>query len=76
MRWTYSGRKWKATGYVLITGSPYRDTEGYPHIRSFLHDAIVNSAPSIGGEIDQSELFWQCLPRRVMETSIEELDKF
>ena len=24
MRRTYSGRKRKATGYVLITGSPYR----------------------------------------------------
>ena len=56
MRWTYSGRKRKATGYVLITGSPYRDAEGYPHHRSCLHDAIINAAPRIGREIDKSEL--------------------
>ena len=46
---TYSGRKRKATGYVLITGSPYRDTEGSPQLRSYLHDGIVNAAPRIGG---------------------------
>ena len=27
IRRTYSGRKRKATGYVLMTGSPYRDAE-------------------------------------------------
>ena len=47
---TYSGRKRKATGYDLITGSPYRDAEGSPHHRSFLHDAIINVAPMIGGK--------------------------
>ena len=31
IRETYSGRKLKATCYVLITGSPYCDAEGYPH---------------------------------------------
>ena len=46
---TYSGRKRKATGYVLITGSPYRDAEGSPQLISCLHGAIVNAAPSIGG---------------------------
>ena len=45
---TYSGRKRKATGYVLITGSPYRDAEVSPHQRSCLHDAIINAAPRIG----------------------------
>ena len=48
MRRTYSGRKRKATGYVLITGSPYRDAEGSPHHISCLHDAINNAAPRIG----------------------------
>ena len=47
---TYSGRKRKATCYVLITGSQYRDAEGSPHHRSFLHDAIINVAPIIGGK--------------------------
>ena len=46
----YSGRKRKATGYVLINGSTYRDH------RSCIHDAIINAAPRIGGKIDQSEL--------------------
>ena len=48
---TYSGRKRKATGYVLITGSTYRDAEGSPHHRSCLHDAIINAAPRIGGKL-------------------------
>ena len=48
MRQTYSGRKLKATGYVLITGSPYCDAEVYPQLISCLHDAIVNAAPMIG----------------------------
>ena len=53
MRRTNSGRKRKATDYVLITGSSYRDAEGSPHHRSCLHDAIINSAPRIGETIDQ-----------------------
>ena len=48
IRWTYSGRKRKATGYVLITGSPYCDAEGYPQKISCLHDAIINSDSRIG----------------------------
>ena len=72
IRQTYSGRKKKATGYVLLTGSPYRDAEGSPHHRSCLHDAIINAAPRIGGNIDKSELYRQCSPRRVVDTSIYE----
>ena len=66
----YSGRKQKATGCVLITGSPYRDAEGSPHHRSCLHDAIINASPRIGGEIDKSELYRQCSPRRVMDRTM------
>ena len=54
IRWTYSGRKRKATGYVLITGSPYHDAEGYTHFRSCIHDAIIRAAPRIGRGFDQS----------------------
>ena len=75
MRRTYSGRKLKATGYVLITSSPYRDAEGSPHHRSYLHDAIINDAPRIGIFFYQSELYRKCSPRRVMDTTIEELEK-
>ena len=67
---THSGRKLKATGYILIAGSPYRDAEVSPHIRSCLHDAIINAASRIGGNFDQSELYRQCSPRRVMDTTI------
>ena len=45
---TSSGRKLKATDYVLITGSQYRNAEGSPHHRSCLHDTIINAAPRIG----------------------------
>ena len=48
MRQTYSGIKREAKGYVLITGSPYRDAEGSPNHRSCIHDAIINAAPRIG----------------------------
>ena len=48
MNRTSLGRKRKATGYDLITGSPYSDAEGSPHHRSCLHDAIINAAPRIG----------------------------
>ena len=58
-----------------MTGSPYRDAEGSPHHRSCLHDAIINAAPRIGGNMDKSELYRQCLPRRVMDTAIYELEK-
>ena len=51
IRWTHSGREKKATGFVLITGSPYRDAEGSPQLRSCIHDAIVNAAPRIGKKI-------------------------
>ena len=75
IRRKYSGIKRKATGYVLITGSPYRDTEVSPQLRSCLHDAIVNAAPRTGEKMDQSELYIQCSPIRVKDTEIGELEK-
>ena len=48
IRRTYSGKKRKATGYVLLTGSPYRYAEGSSQLRSCLHDDIVNVDPRIG----------------------------
>ena len=38
-----------ATGYVHIKGSPYRDADGLLQLISFIHDAINNVAPRIGG---------------------------
>ena len=75
IRLTYSERKQKATGHVLITASPYRDVEESPHHWSCLHDAIINAAPRIGENIDKSELYRQFSPKRVMDTTIDELDK-
>ena len=71
---TYSGRKQKATCYVLITGSPYRDSEGSSLNISCLHDAISNAAPRIGGEIDNSEFYRQFSPRKVADTEIKVLE--
>ena len=48
---TYSGRKRKETGYVLLTGSPYRDAEGSSQLRSYLHDAIINADPITGKKL-------------------------
>ena len=49
-------KKRKSTGYVLLTGSPYRDAEVYSQLRSCLHDAVINSAPIIrgGGSTNQN----------------------
>ena len=49
IRRTYSGRKLRAAGYVYLNGSPYRYAEGLSQLISCLHDAIINSAPIIGG---------------------------
>ena len=49
--WKHSGRQLKATCYVLITGSPYRDAEGFSQLRSFLRDAISNTDQIIGGKL-------------------------
>ena len=72
IRQTYSGRKWKATDYVLITLSPYRCAETSSQLRSCLNDSIINAAPRIGGRgVDQSELYRQCSLRRVKDTERE-----
>ena len=56
----YSGRKRNVTGYVYITGSPYRDAEGLSQLRSCIHDAIIIAAPRIEGEMDIFELYRHC----------------
>ena len=42
----------------------------HSHFSNCLHDDIVNDAPRIGKQIDQSELYRQCSPRRVKDTEI------
>ena len=49
IRQTYSGREQKSTGYILLTGSPYRDDERSSQLRSCLHDDIINTVPRMGG---------------------------
>ena len=41
------GRKRKSTGYIYLPGSQYREYEVHLKLRSCLHDAFINSAPSI-----------------------------
>ena len=53
----HSGRKGEATCFVYLRGSPYCDSEVSRQLRSCLHDAIINSAPRIGGGIDRLELY-------------------
>ena len=57
MRRTYSGRKRSATGFVYLKCSPYIDSEGSSHLRSCLHDAIINADPIIRRDIDKFELY-------------------
>ena len=49
IRRVHSGRKRKATGFVYLKGSPYRDADGSSQLRSCRHDEIINTAPRIGG---------------------------
>ena len=51
-----SGIKLKATGFVYLQGSPYRDSEGLSQIRSCINDAIINSAPILGVKLTN----WNC----------------
>ena len=71
MRLSYSGRKWKTTGYVYITGSPYCDAEVSSQLRSYLHDEIINAAPRMGGGVDKFGFYRQCSPRRMKDTEIK-----
>ena len=52
IRRTYSGRKRRAKGFVYINGSPYRDAEVSSHLRSCLHDVIINADLRIGGKLN------------------------
>ena len=47
IRREYSGIKLKATGFLYLQGSPYRDSEGISQIISCINDAIINAAPII-----------------------------
>ena len=53
-RQTYSGRKWRATGYGYLNVSLYRDDEGLSQLRLCLHDAIINAALRKGGKLTHS----------------------
>ena len=49
-------------------------TESNLYLRSFLHDAVVNSALRIGKFIDKDELYRQCPPIQVKDTRMIEID--
>ena len=43
-------------------------------MRSYLQDAVINSAPRIGKFINKQELYRQCPPRRVKDSNIYEIE--
>ena len=68
------GKKRKSTGFMFFPGSDFREAEGPLLMRSCLQDAIINSSPRIGKYIDKQELYIQCLPRKVKDTNISEIE--
>ena len=50
-------KKERATCYVYLKGSLYRDAEGLSQLRSCLHDTIINTAIRIGGKIDKFKFY-------------------
>ena len=71
IRWTYSIRKLRATGFMYLKGSLHLDAEGTSQLRSWIHDEIINSALGIAGKIDKLELYRQFPPIRVKDTNIK-----
>ena len=67
-------RKRKPTGCIFLPGSGFREAEGNLKMRSCLQDDVVNSAPRIGKFINKVELYRQCLPRRVNNSHISEIE--
>ena len=43
-------------------------------MRSYLQDAVINSAPRIGKYIDKQELYRQCPPIKVKDSNISEIE--
>ena len=60
---------------MYLKGSPYRDAEGLSQLISCLRDAIINSAPIIGGGIEKLELYRQCPPIKVKDKHMKGLEK-
>ena len=57
IRRMYLERKRKATGFVYLKGSPYRDDKGSSQIRSYLNDEIISAAPIVGKKFTD----WICI---------------
>ena len=68
------GRKRKATGCLYLPGSGFHEAEGHLSMRSCVQDAVINSVPRIGKFINKQELYRQCLPRRVKDSNISEIE--
>ena len=43
-------------------------------MRSCLQNSVINYAPRIGKYIDKQELYIQCLPRKVKDTNMSEIE--
>ena len=57
------GRKRKSIGFIYLPGSKFCEAEGHLSMRSCLQDAVINSAPRIGKQINKLELYRQFPPR-------------
>ena len=64
----------KSTGFVYLPGSEFHEAEGHLSMRSCLKYAVINSVPRIGKYIDKQELYRQCIPRKVKDTNISEIE--
>ena len=51
------GKKRKSTRFIYVSGSELYESEGHLSMRSYLQDAVINSAPRIGKYIDKQELY-------------------
>ena len=70
----YVGKKRKSTGFIYVSGSELYEAEGHFSMRSYLQDAVINSAPRIGKYIDKQELYIQCSHKKVKDTNIYEIE--
>ena len=68
------GKKRKPTGFIFFPGSDFREAEGHLSMSLCLQDAVINSSPRIGKYIDKQELYRQCLPRKVKDRNISEIE--
>ena len=64
----------KLAGYTHLSGSQFREAEGYLKLRSYLHNSIVNCAPRILKYMNRHELYIECSPKRMKDKNMNEIE--